>query len=321
LKANPRAYFALIFVCLVWGTTYMALRIGVEGFPPLIFAGIRQFTAAILLFLLVYFWRKKTWFSWEVFRSQMLPGFLLITVGNGLVSWAELYIPSGLASVICASMPVFVVLLNLAVPTSTRPNIWVWAGLILGLSGVFLLFRDSMEFTVTKYFLEGMIATILATISWAIGSIIVKNRKNAADPMWNAACQLFWGGVFLLLGSLIFEDWQNLPMITNASLIALVYLILFGSLGAYSAFTYALTKLPVGLVSIYAYVNPVVAVLLGFLFLNETVNSWTILALSLTITGIFLINLGYKRATASRLAKEKADKFIEAREYSLTEDV
>lgn len=320
MKANPRAYLALFFVCIVWGTTYMALRIGVEGFPPLIFAGIRQFTAAILLFFLVYLWRKKTWFSWDVFRSQMLPGFLLITIGNGLVSWAELYIPSGLASVICASMPVFVVLLNLAVPSSTRPNIWVWAGLILGLTGIFLLFKDSMELSNTVYFMEGMIATILATVSWAIGSIIVKNRKNAADPMWNAACQLFWGGVFLLLGSLIFEDWQNLPMITNASLIALIYLILFGSLGAYSAFTYALTHLPVGLVSVYAYVNPVVAVLLGFLFLSESVSTWTILALGLTITGIFLINLGYKRATASRLAKAKSSQTIETHEYALTED-
>lgn len=321
MKANPRAYLALLFVCIVWGTTYMALRIGVEGFPPLIFAGIRQFTASILLFLLVYFWKKTTWFSWDIFRSQMLPGFLLITIGNGLVSWAELYIPSGLASVICASMPVFVVLLNLAVPSGTRPNIWVWAGLILGLTGIFLLFKDSMEFSSTTYFIEGMIATIVATVSWAIGSIIVKHRKNAADPMWNAACQLFWGGVFLLIGSLIFEDWQLLPMITHASLIALIYLILFGSLGAYSAFTYALTHLPVGLVSIYAYVNPVVAVLLGFIFLSETVNFWTLMALGLTITGIFLINLGYKRATASRLAKEKISQAIKARQYALTEDV
>ncbi|AHM62901.1 hypothetical protein D770_23280 [Flammeovirgaceae bacterium 311] len=292
--SNTKAYLALTFICLVWGTTYLALRIGVEAFPPFLFSGIRQTTGGGLLLLFLLFFRRSFAWSWKTVGQQIVPGILMIGLGNGLVGWAEMYIPSGLAALLCSMMPLFVVLINLFSEGFSRLNWKIITGLITGLMGMVAIFQENLHDLMNRQYLLGIIFCSIAAFSWAFGSIINKRRSAGADPFYNASLQMIAGGIFLLLTGLVFDDLSRASAMTQESFFALLYLIIFGSIGAFIAYLYALTKLPVGLVSVYAYINPLVAVLLGYFILNERLNEYTIIAFLLIVLGVYLVNSGYK---------------------------
>ncbi|WP_224998607.1 EamA family transporter [Cesiribacter sp. SM1] len=294
--SNTKAYLALIFICVVWGTTYLALRIGVEGFPPFLFSGIRQAVAGSMLLLFLLLFRRKFEWRWKTVQQQIVPGILMIGFGNGLVGWAEMYIPSGLAALLCSLMPLFVVLINLSSEGAAKLNWKIISGLMTGLLGMAVIFQENLHDLMNRQYFLGILFTCIAAFSWAFGSILNKRRSAGADPFYNASLQMISGGVFMLLLSLLFDDLKGVSM-TQESFYALIYLIVFGSIGAFIAYLYALTKLPVGLVSVYAYVNPLVAVLLGYVILNEKLNEYTIVAFVLIVLGVYLVNWGYRSQT------------------------
>ncbi len=299
---NTKAYLALLFICLIWGTTYLALRIGVEGYPPFLFSGIRQsIGGGTLLLILLALGRKMDW-QWKTVRQQILPGVLMIGLGNGLVGWAEMYIPSGLAALICSMMPLYVVCINLLAEGTATLNWKIVTGLMVGVLGMGVIFQDNLHDLVNQQYFLGIIFTCIAAFSWALGSIINKRSKTGTDPFYKAALQMASGGIFLLLMGLVFDDLSKATTMSSDSLWALLYLILFGSIGAFIAYLYALSKLPVGLVSIYAYVNPLVAVLLGYVVLQEKLTFNTLLAFLLIVVGVYFVNAGYKTKTPVKKA-------------------
>jgi drug/metabolite transporter (DMT)-like permease len=289
------AYIALLVVCVVWGTTYFALLIGVESFPPFLFSAIRQFLAGLIL-MIVLFLLGKLKFSKSDFIHQSIPGILMITLGNGVIGWSERYIPSGLAALIVSILPVYIVGINYFLGTDKRkPNNAILLGLLLGCIGIFLMFRDNLKDLINPDYLNGMLVAFLACLAWAFGSIYAKSKPSSANVLTNAAIQMFSGGVGLFLLSIFLDDYSELKTVTSESLWALAYLTLFGSILTYSCFVYALEKLPLGVVSLYAYANPFIALLLGFFFLNESVTWITGLALITTLSGIYFINRGYQK--------------------------
>lgn len=292
---NTKAYLALLTICIVWGTTYLAMLIGVSSFPAFLFSGIRHFTAGLIIWLSLPFLKRKVNLTRKDIINQVIPGVLMLALGNGTIGWAEKYIPSGLAALIVSIMPVYVVMINFITGKGKGTlNGKIIIGLLLGCAGIVLIFRDNLsDLTDTKY-LMGVLVTFAASLSWAAGTIFMKRNSANTDSYVNTAVQLTSGGIALLISSPFLDDLSQLQHIKSDSLWALGYLIIFGSLLSFLCYTYAVKKLPVGLVSIYAYVNPLIAVSLGFALNNEKVTPITIIAFITTITGVFWINRGYK---------------------------
>lgn len=292
---HTKAYLALFTICIVWGTTYLAMLIGVSSFPAFLFSGIRHFTAGLIIWLSLPFLKRKINLTRKDIINQVIPGILMLALGNGTIGWAEKYIPSGLAALIVSIMPVYVVMINFITGKGKGTlNGKIILGLLLGCVGIVLIFRDNLNDLTNTQYLMGVLVTFAASLSWAIGTIFMKKNSANTDSYVNTAIQLSSGGLALLISSPFLDDLSQLQHIKADSLWALGYLIIFGSLLSFLCYTYAVKKLPVGLVSIYAYVNPLIAVALGFALNNEKVTPITIIAFITTITGVFWINRGYK---------------------------
>lgn len=296
---NGLALVALFVVCLVWGTTYFAIRIGVETFPPFLFAAVRQVIAGGLLLLgLRLTGNLKV--SKSDFLYQSVPGVLMVALGNGVIGWCERFISSGLAALILSLIPVFVVLSSYLLAFDKRkPHGLIISGLLLGCLGIVLIFRDNLKDLANPAYFTGMLIAFGACLAWALGSVFAKYKTgNNKHVLQNAALQLFSGGIALFIFSAFLDDYSELKTVTSSSIWALVYLIVVGSVIAYSAFVYALKHLPIGISSLYAYINPFIAILLGFLFLNEKLTGITLLALLVTLSGVYCINKGYQKMNA-----------------------
>ena len=298
-RTSYLSYAALAAVCIIWGTTYLALRIAVLHFPPFLFTAIRQTTAGLLLLLLMFGLRKAALPSKDQLLWQAIGGFFMISMGNGLVAWAEMHIPSGVAAIICSLMPVLVIVINVTIHRDEKPTLPMLAGIVLGLAGIVMMFSEHLSgFSNTDYII-GIIFTFAAVVAWAGGSIWIKKKNTDSNLFVNAGLQMFFGGFLLFPVSLAFDDLARVswsPQVTWSML----YLILIGSLVAYASYAYALRKLPMTIVSLYAYINPLVAVVLGWLVLNETLNVRIWIAIFMTITGIYIVNKGYQLRNAWR---------------------
>lgn len=304
MNKSTKAYLALLFICIVWGTTYLVIRIAVLHCPSFLFAGLRQVISGIIIMTAGFMMSKRIDFSKDNLLHQALVGFLLITVGNGLVSWGEMHIPSGVAALICSLMPIVTVIINLSVSKKEKINAQIAIGMTLGFSGVALIFRNDISSISNKVYLLGAFATLIATSSWALGSVINKKKTTHINPLFNSGLQLFFGGILLFVCSPIIDDYSNLHFFQKEVIGSLVYLIIFGSVLAYSAYMYALKELPVGIVALYAYVNPLVAVVLGFFILNEPLTWFTVLAFITIVSGVYLVNYGYKLQLNSLQSKK-----------------
>ncbi|HRO42979.1 MAG TPA: EamA family transporter [Flavipsychrobacter sp.] len=294
MSRHTKAYLALIFICIVWGTTYLAIRVAVMHYPAFLFAAIRQLVSGVIIIGLALWMSRKVDLSKSNLKHQALVGFLLITIGNGLVTWGEKYVPSGVAALICSLMPLIAVIVNLIISRKDKINSFIAGGMIIGFAGVGLIFKDDVtEIANTKYLL-GVFATLIATTSWAAGSIINKKRISLVNPVFNAGLQVVFGGVFLLLASPAIDDYSNMNFFHPEVIWPMLYLIVFGSVLAYTAYMFALKELPVGIVTMYAYINPLVAVLLGYFALSEPLTWFTALAFVSIVTGVYLVNYGYK---------------------------
>lgn len=286
-------YLALAVVCIAWGTTYLALRIGVLEFPPFLFSAIRQIIAGILLTGFLFIIKKLPRPDNQTLISQAIAGFFMITLGNGLVGWAEVYVPSGIAAIICSMVPIWVILINLIVAKEEKPTFPIVMGLAIGLSGVVLIFGENLsEFTGSTYAL-GLVMIFIANLGWAGGSIWMKRRNLQSNPFLNAGLQMLFGGLLLLPVSAVFDDYATIQWTSNV-LYSLVYLILVGSVAAYACYAYAIRKLPITIVTLYAYVNPIVAIVLGWLVLGEKLNLRIAIAIGVTLAGIYIVNKGYQ---------------------------
>ncbi len=295
MTKHTKAYLALIFICIVWGTTFLVIKIGVQYYPAFLFAGVRQAVAGTILAIAALIINKQKDLSRANILRQMLVGFLMLAMGNGLVSWGEKYIPSGVAALLCSLMPLFAVLLNLVSSKKEHFNMTIGTGLTLGIIGVGFIFRQNIADLGNTAYLAGMIATIIATCSWAVGSTINKKHGNPVNPFFNSGLQQLFGGLIMLVVSPFIEDYSGMQLWHPDGLLALAFLIIFGSVIAYAAYMYALSTLPVGVATLYAYVNPLIAVIVGYIFMNEPLNIYTAVAFITIVASVLLVNRGYRK--------------------------
>ncbi len=297
-------YLALAFVCVVWGTTYLALRIGVMQFPPFLFSMLRFLTAGPILIGLMLTIGKVKLPGKEVLIHQAISGFFMITVGISIVGWAEVYISSGMAAIICSIMPVWVILINLLVNKDDKPSFLILVGLAIGFSGIVMIFSEHLADFANSNYQLGILMTFLGNLGWAFGSVWIKKRNNHSNPFLNAGLQMLFGGLFLIPISLVLDDYSKIQW-TNEVIYSLTYLSLIGSVAGYACYSYAIKHLPMTLVSLYAYVNPIVAILLGWLILSEKLTLKIILSMFLTVAGIYIVNKGYQLRTKWRTQLSK----------------
>ncbi|MFG2294814.1 EamA family transporter [Streptomyces sp. NPDC048603] len=273
-KVTGTVWAALAIVYVVWGSTYLGIRIVVETIPPFLSAGIRFVTAGLLLTALVA-WRQgpaALRVSGRQLGSAVLVGLLLVLGGNGLVVLAETEIPSGLAALLVAAVPMWVVLLRAG--TGDRPAPSTLAGVLLGMAGLTVLCSPGLTGDVRLW---GVLSVLGATLTWSLGSFASGRLPMPANPFTASAYEMVAGGVAGLLVGLVRGDLREFDpgAVSGASWAALGGLILFGSLVAFTAYVWLLGTAPLSLVATYAYVNPVVAVALGALILDEALT-WPI---------------------------------------------
>lgn len=290
---NLFPYLALAVVCIAWGTTYLALRIGVLEFPAFLFSAIRQIIAGVLLAGVLLLMGKVKLPSKVVLLNAAIGGFFMITMGNGLVGWAEVHVSSSVAAIICSMVPIWVIIINLVIAKEEKPTFPIIMGSAIGLSGIILIFGENISDFTNSHYTLGIVFIFIANLAWAAGSIWMKQKNQQSDPFLNAGLQMFFGGLFLLPVSLAFDNYETIQW-TNNVVYSLIYLILVGSVAAYACYSYALKKLPVTIVTLYAYINPIVAILLGWMVLDETLNLRVGLAILVTLGGIYIVNRGYQ---------------------------
>lgn len=293
-----RVVIAFAIVYIVWGSTYFFIRLSVAHIPPMM-VGMLRYLVAGLLMLGWCVVRREPLFTKGVIGPAFVSGFLLLCGGNGILIWAEQYVPSSLAAVLLASGPIWFVLLDRrqwGVNLRSRSTL---VGLGVGFIGVLLLFAERLR-GVSSVQGRGTLALlmlIIASISWAAGSLYSKYRSAPVSNSVNAGWQMLMAGLVFLPASGISGEWANFHFreVPLSSWLAIAYLVTMGSLAGYSAFVWLLQVRPATQVSTHAYVNPVVAVLLGVFFAGESLSAMQLLGLAVILTSVLLINLAKYR--------------------------
>jgi len=283
------AYLAWLTVCLVWGTTYFAIRVALETIPPALVGGIRYVIAgAVLIAILVA--RGESLPKRAHWPGLVLLGFLMICLGNGGVIWAEQWVPSGIAAVVVASSPFWMSAVEAFSPNGEPFTRRVLLGLLIGFAGILALVWPDVSAggEPGEQFAVGLGALQIACIGWSLGSAYSKRHARTENALGAAALQMLFGGLMMLAIASGRGEWRDLSF-TARSLAAEIYLILFGSLVGYTAFVYALKYLPVSTVSMYAYVNPVIAVVLGSVLLAEPFGPRVVIASAMVLVGIAVV--------------------------------
>jgi drug/metabolite transporter (DMT)-like permease len=303
VPAKPRLEILLAFgaVYVLWGSTYLAIRIGVETIPPFVLAGLRHLTAGVVLYAWVRGTKRAARPETRHWRSAALVGGLLLLGGNGLVTWAEQRVPSGLAALIVASVPLWMTVLD-AVLSRRRPHGVVLAGLALGLGGIAFLAAPG-RFGGGRIDPLGAAALLTAALLWATGSLVSRRVALPSSTLLATAMEMVAGGVILLAVAGLTGELAavSLSAVSARSLFALGYLVVAGSLLGFSAYIFLLGATTPARVSTYAYVNPIVAVFLGWLVAGEAVTARTLIAAAVIVASVALIiRHGAERPAAPR---------------------
>lgn len=297
-----KALVAYLLVCVIWGSTYLAIRVGVTVLPPFLFAGVRFAIAGALLLAVALAAGDTLPRRVAEWRTEAIVGVLLLAGGNAFVVWAEQYTPSGIASIFVVTVALWMAFFDAVIPGGKGELGWrVVAGLLLGFLGSTLLVGANPA-QILHADLRGPIALTCASASWSLGSVYGKRHRVETSPYVGAALQMLaGGGAVILLGS-AFGEWSRWHMSPKGAW-ALAYLVLCGSLIGYSAYSYALHHASATIVGTYAYVNPVIAVVLGALVLAEPVSARTLVAMALILGAVVWIQLSHRVTTGAPNAR------------------
>jgi drug/metabolite transporter (DMT)-like permease len=288
-----KALIAYLVVCVFWGSTYLAIKVGVTELPPFLFAGLRFLVAGLILLVLARALgdplpRKTDW------RTLTIVGLLLLAGGNAFVVWSEQYVGSGIASIFVVTVAMWTALFDAIIPGGSSELNWrVVAGLLLGFLGTLLLVGATPA-EILAADKRGPLALTLASASWSLGTVYAKRHPTQASPYMGAAFQMIVGGATVALVGTVLGEWASWHL-SSRGIGAIAYLVIFGSILGYSAYSYALRHASATIVGTYAYVNPVIAVLLGWLLLHEPVGSRTFIAMALILVAVVWIQFSLKQ--------------------------
>ncbi|HYM61246.1 MAG TPA: EamA family transporter [Thermoanaerobaculia bacterium] len=286
------AYAAFLTVCLVWGTTYLAIRVAIETIPPFLLTGIRFTVAGLILVTISLARGHRLPRDWRILGNLALIGVLMVVVGNLSVVWAEKYVPSGMAALLVATGPLWMALMEALRTGGERVNLRRGVGMLVGFIGVALLVTPrGAGGRFEPGFILGALAIQVGTVGWNIGTYRGKYHLPKLPPLLSSGVQALIGGVVVGSVGLALGEAPRFHVTMRTSA-ALAYLTIFGSLIAFSAYVYALSKMSTTSISLYAYVNPAVAVVLGWLILSEKLTWVSVTAMVVILAGVALVQGG-----------------------------
>ena len=287
---------AFAAVYLIWGSTYLAIRFTIETLPPFLSAGLRFFLAGLVLYAFARFKNREPAPRKRHWQCAFIAGGFLLFGGNGNVVWAERYVPSGLAALFIAIVPLWMVLLEWWWHKN-KPSLGVFFGIGIGFCGVWLLMApDLLHLGAHSIHLGGALLLLLASLSWSIGSVYSRNADLPKSPFLSTAMQMIGGGILLLLTGLLQGEYAHFHIVNFSakSIGALIYLVIFGSLLAFTAYLWLLKNAGVARTSTYAFVNPVVALFLGWAFAGEKLDAQTAVAAFFVLVAVIVITIYHK---------------------------
>lgn len=295
---NYKLIFALTAVGIIWGTTFLGIRVAVETIPPWFVTSIRQGLAGMIMLVILLYKKELKWIGWGNFKQQLTTSVLMLVIANGFTTIAEQTLPSGLASVISALSPILIFLGSILFGLQ-KMSLKGLVGVLIGFSGVVFIFKDGLGSFMDADYRTGMIFMACAILAWAAGTIYTKTHANKSnDIILNLFYQFTMASCIQLVLACIFSPNPDFSSWSSRSIFAALYLSVFGSVIAFFCYNYALTHVTAVKVSILSYVNTIIAVFLGWLLLDEVITIDFIIATALIILGVFIVN--YKK-------KEKKD--------------
>lgn len=296
--------FALIY--LSWGTTYLAIRKGVETLPPCLFGGVRVLLAGLVLLGFLRLGGVSLRLSRRDFFWTAVVGLLMFVGGNGLITLGEIYVASGVASVLVATTPLGIACAELLLPAGERLRAVGWLGLLLGLGGVLLLLAPRVSTPESVFQDFGPLLILGSSLAWSVGSVLLRHKRANASPLAAAAYQMVVGGGSLtVIGLLAGEAGRLTPeQLTLSAVTAFFYLLVVGSLVGFVAFNWLLRHVSAALVGTYAYVNPIVAIAVGWLLNDEAVTGWTLGGMVVILSGVALVRAGRMPPVACGVATD-----------------
>lgn len=293
---KKKALLAVGVVSILWGTTWLASKVGVNYIPPFQLSGLRHILGGTLYVMYFALVKKMIPRVDQLWRITWMA-FILFVLNNGLSVLSVVYIPSGLGAVIGAVAPVWVVLFSFFVFKQIQYKWQTIVGVALGFLGVALAFIDYIEQILHTQFSWGILAGLVSSMTWALGTLLTVKQAKDMDPYFAVGWQMFFSGIMLSTYSYAsgnYVAWDAIPLPAWG---AILYLVVIGSVVAFAAYIYALKRLPTTLVSIHAYINPIVAILLGDLLMNEHLTWFVTAGTLVTLLGVYLVNRSFQRST------------------------
>mgnify|MGYP000173583078 FL=1 len=287
-----KAILALVVVCLFWGLTWIASKIGVEYMPALQLAGMRQFIAGSI-YVSYFLIRKEKLPQGKQWRSVIILSFLNFMMSNGLSTWSVKYISAGMGAIMGAIFPLWLVIIGLFVSREKLPKKAI-LGLLLGFGGVCTIFYEHMSDFMNADFRFGIILSLIATWTWAFATLYTKKEALSFNPYFSLGLQMVISGLTLFTVSEF--TGQSIPLadVPYQAWTSIAFLIVFGSLIAFICYLYALQNLPTEQASIYAYVNPIVAAFCGWLYFHDAITLYLVLGTGITLFGVYLVNQAFR---------------------------
>ncbi|MEP7319345.1 MAG: EamA family transporter [Panacibacter sp.] len=291
---RQKAYFALTATSFIWGTTWVASRIGVQYMPSLQLSYIRQFISGVLL-LTFFFIKGEKLPTWPQFRWLFILSIFMFVMANGLSTWSVQFISSGLASLISALYPLCVVLIEMILFRKNNNTPLTFVGLLAGIAGVAVVFYENAFHEQPEGYGFGVLLGFIAMVGWSVGTIFVARNKYQMNPYNAMGWQMFISSFIIFIGAFVTDNNIPISEIPYQSWGAIGYLTIMGSIAAFTAFIYSIKYLPPAISSLYAYINPLVAMVTGAILLNEPLTSTIIIGACITLVGVYLVNYSMKR--------------------------
>lgn len=287
---NYKLTFAVLTVAIVWGTTFLSIRVAVETIPAWFVAGIRQLLAGLIMLMILLYRKEFKWIGWNNLKYQLIFSTLMLIIANGMTTVAEESVTSSLASLMSACSPIVVFLGSVAIGLQ-KFSFRALIGIILCFSGILFIFWDGLKDLGNPDYLIGIIFLFIAILGWASGTIFTKKLNlQSKNITLNLFYQFMFAGIIQLIFAFLFSENYNFENWSGISISAMLYLAVFGSVAAFFAFHYALTKISPVQVSILAYINTIISIFLSWLILDEKISAKFIIAAILIILGVFIIN-------------------------------
>jgi drug/metabolite transporter (DMT)-like permease len=290
---SGKAYFALSWVSIFWGTTWLASRLGVTNMPALQLIGMRQFLAGAI-FVAYFLFKKHPLPKGRQWNSIIILSILNFVFSNGFVIWGVRFISSGLGAIIGAIFPLWLVMIGIFQGKKLSPV--TLTGMLLGFGGVCIIFYDHLKDFLNAGFRFGIAISLFASLTWAFGALYTKHKAESFNPYFSLGFQMLISSIVFLGVSYGTGDVIPITKIPMVCFWSIMYLVIIGTCFTFVAYIYCLQKLPTSLISIYAYINPIVAVILGAVVLHEKLNGYIAVGGVVTLLGVFLVNYSYKNA-------------------------